>query len=91
MQGRRFMKRAVLMAGLLAGCGGVEPADAEPPLDTREAALASCALEFWYEFYRDSGHTQLVGQSGCTCGGGRVNWGIKSDYQVVRIAPRPCP
>ncbi|AKQ67600.1 hypothetical protein A176_004512 [Myxococcus hansupus] len=91
MQVRRVMGRAVLLAGLLAGCGGVEQADAELPLDTQEEALASCRIEFWYEFYRDSGHTQLVGQSGCTCSGGRVQWGNKSDYQVVSIAPRPCP
>ncbi|WP_257792687.1 hypothetical protein [Myxococcus xanthus] len=39
----------------------------------------------------DSGHTNLVGQSGCTCGGTRVNWGNKSDDRVVRIAPQPCP
>ncbi|WP_426750764.1 hypothetical protein [Myxococcus sp. Y35] len=91
MQMRQFIRRAVLVAGLLTGCGGVEQEEAELSLDTQEDALASCALEFWYEFYRDSEHTQLVGQSGCTCGGVRVHWGIKSDYPVVQIAPRPCP
>ncbi|ATB46886.1 DUF6289 family protein [Corallococcus macrosporus] len=91
MQMKRWVGQMALVAGLLTGCGGVEQDDAELSLDTQEEALAACALQFWYEFYSDSEYTNLVGQSGCTCGGGRVNWGNKSEYRLVRIAPQPCP
>ncbi|WP_240358234.1 DUF6289 family protein [Myxococcus vastator] len=91
MQMMRWVGQMSLIAGLLTGCGGVEQEDAEPFLDMQEEALAGCTLQFWYEFYSDSGHTNLVGQSGCTCGGPRVNWGFKSEYRLVRIAPQPCP
>jgi hypothetical protein len=75
--------RNIMMGCLVAmavGCGG---SMVDPELASQEATLPDCSNEpnaNLRRYYNDAAHTQLIGESGCYCGG-LFYWGYKSIYQ----------
>jgi hypothetical protein len=70
MQTKRLMGSALLVAGLLSGCGGAV-ADTEEPahLESREDALPSCNGQSYERiFYSEPEKINEVGAWYCYCG-----------------------
>lgn len=85
MQLKRFAGSVFVVAGLLAGCGGVEVGGEETSshLDSREDALVPCYNEEYERlFYKEPEMINQVGQWYCICGSGRLTYGYATAYSV---------
>ncbi|RKH68760.1 hypothetical protein [Corallococcus llansteffanensis] len=76
---------AVMSAGMLMGCGGVEVEqegpEVEEPQDTTQ--LMACSQDYLIEYYKNSTRTQLVGTQQCTCNAMPTSTGTTVGYRVV--------
>jgi hypothetical protein len=83
---RKSIINALVVAGMMAGCGGVEvEADEASNLSTREdATVVWCTDQFWrVEFYADAAHTILNGWISCDCYAPQQRSGTLEGYQVL--------
>jgi hypothetical protein len=76
---------ALLAAGFLAGCGGVEGDGLEPEapiLASREDRLL-CITQYTVVYYSDATYTTAVGSERCWCGSTPEREGRRTLYREV--------
>lgn len=78
---------AVMSAGMLMGCGGVEVEQEGPEVEEQQdtTQLRACSQRYFIEYYKDSTRTELVGTQECTCGAMPTSTGSthSTNYRVV--------
>lgn len=84
----RGLVGAVVAAGLLMGCGGVEAEAVAPEVEVEESQdttqFRACSNLQLIEYYSDSTYTQLIGEERCdVCWKLPVRTGSTSVYRVV--------